>query len=80
MMVRGECLKWVVVLDRSCSTVMRNVVLMLEGPKPAMVRIEGVTRGVDRGNCESGHCSGSQRSQDGTRRTAELGRHEVGIG
>ena len=80
MMVRGECLKWVVVMYRSWSTVLGNVVLMLERRKPAMVRIEGVTRGVDRGNCESGHCSESQRSQDGTRRTAELGRHEVGIG
>jgi hypothetical protein len=58
MMARGECFKWIVVLYRSWSTVLRNVVLVMEGSKLVVVRSESVARGVEsRGNCESGHCS-----------------------
>jgi hypothetical protein len=77
MMVMGECPKWVVVLYHSRSTVLRNLVLMMEGRKPVVVRSEGMARGMEGGgNCESGHCSRSRRRQDEERRTAELGRHE----
>jgi hypothetical protein len=59
MMARGECFKWIVVLYRSWSTVLRNVVLMMEGSKLIVVRrSERVARGMESGgNCESGHCS-----------------------
>ena len=67
MMMRGECLEWVVVMYRSWSTVPKNLVRM-EGSKPVVVRIEGVARGVDRGDCESGHCS---KSHCDARRDAE---------
>lgn len=42
-MARGECLKWVMLLGRSWTTVLTELVLLMEGHKLIVVRSEGMT-------------------------------------
>jgi len=52
MMARGECPKWIV-LYRGWSTVLRELVMLVEDRKTVVVG-SGVESG---GSCDGGHCS-----------------------